>query len=557
VEERSREAASTGRGWAGLVLLAGGVPLLVHRVGTTDTPADGSPSAAVSPKAAPETTPVVTAEATASPSGVATDRTPPQASVELPNASAGAPTASSHATARDALGQELARRMPGGVVSVWKRDRFGRAEEQRVLTGASSMSAGRDVARRAYAWSGPDEIASIASHDPTSGVVRSASQYEYDPRGHLIRQLFSSGEILERASDPAGNLFRSRDMTDRVYAKGGVLQKAGGTTYETDADGFLVKKTLSDGATWKYTWDAHGRLSEVARPDGKVVRFAYDAFGRRVSKSFEGKTTEYVWDGDDLVHERVRAADGTVASPVVTWVSEPGAFTPLAKLEGRKRWGIVTDHLGTPTMLATEAGKIAWQAQLDVYGVVREESVTGAGSDAARESERTSNPWRYPGQYEDAETGLYYNRFRYYDPETGRYLSEDPIGLAGGVASYGYVGAPNWWVDPFGLACTVQSVHNDFLSKGVHINASNGIELLVRPGSGGVIVFKKAFASASPTAVRDAIKEAEHELASNRAFREKLLDAANRGTRWLADNGGASKSAETRFLAKALEKLRP
>jgi hypothetical protein len=56
--------------------------------------------------------------------------------------------------ARDALGQELARRMLGGVASVWKRDRFGRAEEQRVLTGASSMSAGRDVARRAHSWSG-------------------------------------------------------------------------------------------------------------------------------------------------------------------------------------------------------------------------------------------------------------------------------------------------------------------------------------------------------------------------------------------------------------------
>jgi len=353
--------------------------------------------------------------------------------------------------ARDALGQELARRMPGGVTSVWKRDRFGRAEEQRVLTGASSQSAGHDVAVRAYAWSGPDEIARIASLDPASGVVKQSSGYEYDPRGHLIRQLFSSGEVLERASDAAGNLFRSADQSDRVYGKGGVLRKAGGTTYETDADGYLVKKVLSDGATWKYTWDAHGRLNEVARPDGKRVTFAYDAFGRRVWKMFEGRTTEYVWDGDDLVHERVRAADGSIESAVVTWVSEPGAFTPLAKLEGRKRWGVVTDHLGTPTMLATEAGKIAWQAQLDVYGVVREESVAAAASDAAPESERTSNPWRYPGQYEDAETGLYYNRFRYYDPETGRYLSEDPIGLAGGLAQYGYVENPTDWFDPFGL----------------------------------------------------------------------------------------------------------
>jgi RHS repeat-associated protein len=94
-----------------------------------------------------------------------------------------------------------------------------------------------------------------------------------------------------------------------------------------------------------------------------------------------------------------------------------------------------------------------------VYGVVRDEDVAaGAG---AGEIERTSNPWRYPGQYEDAETGLYYNRFRYYDPETGRYLSEDPIGLAGGVGLYGYVGAPSWWVDPFGLTCTRTGVKRD------------------------------------------------------------------------------------------------
>jgi len=82
-----------------------------------------------------------------------------------------------------------------------------------------------------------------------------------------------------------------------------------------------------------------------------------------------GAPPEYVWDGDDLVHERVRGEDGAVASALTTWVFEPGTFTPVAKIEGRKRYGIVTDHLDSPTMLATEAGKIAWKAQLDVYGL--------------------------------------------------------------------------------------------------------------------------------------------------------------------------------------------
>jgi len=109
--------------------------------------------------------------------------------------------------------------------------------------------------------------------------------------------------------------------------------------------------------------------------------------------------------------------------------------------------------------------------------------------------------------------------------------------------------------DEEGALVGVENQHGDERATRAPSTRSCGRSISSPPVE--VIVFKKAFASASPTAVRDAIKEAEHELASNRAFREKLLDTANRGTRWLADNGGASKSAETRVLAKALEKMRP
>ncbi len=307
--------------------------------------------------------------------------------------------------------------------------------------GATTQSPGRDVIRRAYQWSAPDQIAAIV--DRHSGK---ATHYEHDPRGYLIKQILADGKEVHRAADPAGNLFKTPEKRDRTYGRGGVIKRADGTHYKVDDDGFLTQKTLSDGATWKYKWDGQGRLTEVERPDKKKVAFTYDAFGRRTTKTFEGKTTEFVWDGDDLVHERVHDADGTVSSPVTTWVFEPGMFTPLAKLEGRKRFGVVTDHLGTPAILTTEAGAIAWRAQLDVYGVVREEE------GVARDENRTANPWRFPGQYEDAETGLYYNRFRYYDPELGRYLSEDPIGLHGGVNLGTYVANTGTTVDVFGLA---------------------------------------------------------------------------------------------------------
>src|SRR5262249_53770035 len=114
-------------------------------------------------------------------------------------------------------------------------------------------------------------------------------------------------------------------------------------------------------------------------------------------------------------------------------------FAPLAKIEGQDRYGFVADHLGTPRMMADEGGALAWKAQLDVYGVAQEDVAV------------TACPWRWPGQYDDEETGLYYNRFRYYDPEAGRYVSQDPLGLLGGLGPYDYVPDPLLFVDPYGL----------------------------------------------------------------------------------------------------------
>ena len=363
--------------------------------------------------------------------------------------------------ARDRNGEEIARRLPGGVSAVWTRDAFGKPLEQRIVTGARADRAGTDVMRKGYAWNGPDQIGSITDYDPASGTPSGGSAFQYDPRGHLVRQLFSNGEVLDRASDPAGNLFRSADRGDRIYGRGGVLKKAGGTTYTFDADGYLSEKVLSDGAKWTYSWTPTGRLREVTRPDGKKVAFGYDALGRRVRKEFDGRLTEFVWDGNDLVHERTTEAGGE-KMPLVTWLFEPGTFSPVAKVEGRKRYGMVSDHLGVPTALMTEAGKIAWQAQLDVYGVMREDMPVGGA--AAEKEERTGNPWRLPGQYEDAETGLFYNRFRYYDPEIGRYISEDPIGLAGGAALFAYPADPKECADPFGLSC----IRNKHLANSTH-----------------------------------------------------------------------------------------
>jgi RHS repeat-associated protein len=316
--------------------------------------------------------------------------------------------------------------MPGRVVSRWERGINGRPRVHRIL------HAGLQVSAVGYRWRSAEQLAGLI--DTQAG----ATWFDHDARGYLVAATRPDGSTEVRAPDAVGNLYRTLARTDRVYLSGGRLEQADGTHYVHDEDGRLVEKLTADGKRWAYAWDFAGQLVEVTRPDGQEVSFAYDALGRRVRKTFAGKTTRFVWDGHHVVHEL------TGEGGRVTWVFEPGTFAPLAKAEGDERYGVVTDHLGTPKMMADEAGALAWKGQLDVYGVAR--------NDVAR----TACPWRWPGQYEDPETGLYYNRFRYYDPETGRYISQDPIRLRGGLNLFAYTTDPLTWLDPFGLAegCT-------------------------------------------------------------------------------------------------------
>jgi RHS repeat-associated protein len=213
-----------------------------------------------------------------------------------------------------------------------------------------------------------------------------------------------------------------------------VLKKADGVSYVHDADGNMIEKVLPDGKKWAYQWDGAGQLREVVRPDGQVVSFAYDALGRRVRKTAGDQTTVFMWDGNDVAHE-LRPGIG-----VITWEFEPETFAPVAKIEGTRCYGVVTDHHGTPFAVFDEVGEIAWRTQLDVFGVVQTDVMD------------TSCSWRWPGQYDDQETGLHYNRFRYYDPQTNTYISQDPVGVTGGMSLYSYVLDPLKFVDPLGLS---------------------------------------------------------------------------------------------------------
>ncbi|WP_241152308.1 RHS repeat-associated core domain-containing protein, partial [Pseudomonas viridiflava] len=148
--------------------------------------------------------------------------------------------------------------------------------------------------------------------------------------------------------------------------------------------------------------------------------------------------TEFLWQGERLIAE---SADNRYRS----YIYEPGTFRPLAMLDGEgplkaAPFYYQLDHLGTPQELTDYSGEIMWSAKYRAYGNL-----------ATLDVSEIDNPLRFQGQYFDAETGLHYNRHRYYNPSTGRFLTPDPIKLAGGLNNYQYVPNPTGWVDPLGL----------------------------------------------------------------------------------------------------------
>ncbi|AHE72488.1 hypothetical protein M942_04125 [Enterobacter ludwigii] len=252
--------------------------------------------------------------------------------------------------------------------------------------------------------------------------------------------------------DMAGRVIRYRDTHCHYDACGRLILK------RRERAGFRPEET-------HYSWDAHDRLVRMQRPDGARWRYRYDAFGRRVSKTREGNVdsahsllqVDYRWDGDQLVGEQQWLADGSAAR-AVQWVYEPGTFRPLAQVEKQgettRLHYVVTDLTGTARELCSEDGEVHWRGEQALWDRYQETKTPISHpmfpGDAA--NDEVSCDLRYPGQLYDAESGLYYNRYRYYDPEPGQYLSSDPIGLAGGIRPQGYVHNPLEWIDPFGLS---------------------------------------------------------------------------------------------------------
>jgi RHS repeat-associated protein len=350
--------------------------------------------------------------------------------------------------------QEIERLLPGGISRVWQYDQAGRPGEQQVRKN------GTVTHWKKYSWDTNDRLVNIFD-----AISHGNTHFKHDAFSNLVFAQYADNSIVHRTADATGNFYETKAKTDRKYSSAGALLESEKHIYKYDEEGYLISKT--DKANHKktsYDWYANGMLKKVVRPDGKEVSFTYDALGRRISKCFGGQITRWVWDGNVPLHEWTYNEEDKPTTVVnkwgdltfdkqepyakdtaITWIFEADSVVPAAKILNGNTYSIITDHLGTPHSMFDEKGNKVWEGILDIYG--RSRTLHGNGS---------AVPFRYQGQYEDAETGLYYNRFRYYDPEGGKYISQDPIRLSGNNPTlYGYVKDPNIWVDVFGLRCKI------------------------------------------------------------------------------------------------------
>ncbi|MFP7675599.1 RHS repeat-associated core domain-containing protein [Marivita sp. S0852] len=325
---------------------------------------------------------------------------------------------------------------------------------------------------RSYDW---DKIGrAVGLNDTHWGNTR----MQYDARGQVAATQRSDPYGMDKGHtqfdyDPCRNLSyvetpKKHDLVKQ--SPGGRVHKRGNVYYRHDDCGRVIEKRVEEHGfrpkIWRMSWNGEDRLIRLETPDGAVWRYAYDALGRRVRRlklvagSAErpnapghipaGQGRAYQWDGDQIVSDAPVYADGTIAwDKAEAWVYEPHSFRPIAKLAGDDLYYVVTDHLGTPRELISEDGATTtWRARIGLWGAVEDKEFRAANDDTPPV---TCNI-RFQGQWFDEESGLHYNRFRYYDPQATQYLSPDPIGLAGGVRPQGYVADPNGWVDPLGLA---------------------------------------------------------------------------------------------------------
>ncbi len=279
---------------------------------------------------------------------------------------------------------------------------------------------------RRYHWSGEGKLRQVDDN------IRGESRHEYDA-AHRLKRRYASGQTEDYVMDQADNLLAKPGLVGAVFAEGNRIAAANGERYSYN-DRNHVAGVETAGGVIRYTYDSRDQLVRTDMPTG-VWTAEYDALGRRTRKTWAGQTTEFYWYDDQLIAEL--HADGSLRIYVY---ADPLALAPFMFLDYASRQDdpasgqqgfVFGDQIGTPCTIESAKGEKTWAADIAPYGSTQIKSDHGQNFDL-----------RFPGHYSDAEIGLHYNRFRYYNPVLGRYLQSDPLGIAGGSNVYAYVVNP-------------------------------------------------------------------------------------------------------------------
>jgi RHS repeat-associated protein len=273
-------------------------------------------------------------------------------------------------------------------------------------------------------------------------LAGTTENYSYDAIYQLTQVAQGANTTESYSYDGVGNRLSSLGASPYSYNNSNELTGKPGASYTYDNNGNTLTKTDSNGTT-SYVWDFENRLVSVTLPGtGGTVTFKYDPFGRRIQKSGPSGTTNYLYDGANILEEV--DATGTV---LARYTQGPGIDEPLAVAQGGVTSYYQADGLGSVTSLTDTTGALAATYTYDTFGNLTASSGT------------VTNPYRYTGRELDSETGLYYYRARYYDPQVGRFIAEDPAGFGGGTNKFAYaLDNPAVFKDPLGLDTVVMFV---------------------------------------------------------------------------------------------------
>ncbi len=296
---------------------------------------------------------------------------------------------------------------------------------------------------------------------PAAGITKALS-YLYDSRNRLTQATRpETGDPDETfAYDAVGNrLLRDGQVGNSIFDSANRLLEDAAFTYVYDNNGNRIARTDKvSGSVTEYEYDADGRLirilekTDILSPPTQTTAYRYDGLGRRIQKDVNGVVTSYVYDGKNILLE----FDGSGAL-LARYAHGLNVDEPLVMERGGAPFFYHRDALGSVQEITDSTGAVAQAYIYDAFG----------GVQAATALE---NPFAFTGREFDPESGLYYYRARYLDPAAGRFLSEDPIGLQGGINVYAYVGNnPINFIDPDGLvgvSSTPQRLKRGFIITG-------------------------------------------------------------------------------------------